>query len=75
MHNFVFQIKDSHIGTSRDTSFEYLILKETNGEGVNLVLNSLAEDKLQASVRCLAKGGRFLEIGKLDLLRDNNLGE
>lgn len=50
-------------------------MKETNGRGVDLVLNSLAEDKLQASVRCLAEGGRFLEIGKLDLLKDNTLGK
>lgn len=37
------------------------------------MLNSLAEEKLQASVRCVAKGGQFLEIGKFDLLRDNSL--
>lgn len=41
---------------------------------MDLVLNSLAEDKLQASVRCLAKDGRFLEIGKLDLSNNNALG-
>ena len=45
-------------------------MSETNGRGVDLVLNSLAEEKLQASVRCLAPGGRFLEIGMYDL--DNN---
>lgn len=50
-------------------------MKETNGRGVDLVLNSLAEEKLQASVRCLAKGGRFLEIGKFDLAKNNMLGE
>ncbi len=50
-------------------------MSETKGKGVDVVLNSLAEDKLQASVRCLAKGGRFLEIGKLDLLKNNNLGK
>lgn len=45
----------------------------TKGKGVNLVLNSLSEEKLQASVRCLARGGRFLEIGKFDLLNDTQL--
>lgn len=50
------------------------MLRETKGRGVDLVLNSLAEDKLQASVRCLAKDGRFLEIGKLDLSNNNALG-
>jgi len=49
-------------------------MSETNGRGVDLVLNSLAEEKLQASVRCLAPGGRFLEIGKFDLDNNNYLG-
>lgn len=38
------------------------------------MLNSLAEAKLQASVRCLAEHGRFLEIGKFDLSKDSPLG-
>lgn len=63
-----------NIGNSRDTSFEQLILTETNGRGVDLVLNSLAEEKLEASVECLAEGGRFLEIGKFDLSNNSPLG-
>ncbi|KYQ50077.1 Fatty acid synthase, partial [Trachymyrmex zeteki] len=42
--------------------------------GVDIVLNSLAEEKLIASVRCLAQNGRFLEIGKFDLVSNNPLG-
>ncbi|EZA60541.1 hypothetical protein DMN91_010029 [Ooceraea biroi] len=68
------QLIDSHIGNSRDTSFEQMILTETQGRGVDLVLNSLAEEKLQAGIRCLAMNGRFLEIGKYDLSNDNNVG-
>ena len=68
------QIPDDHIGNSRDTSFEQMIMRQTNGRGVDIVLNSLAEEKLQASVRCLAPGGRFLEIGKFDLAANNPLG-
>ncbi|XP_023313670.1 fatty acid synthase-like [Trichogramma pretiosum] len=68
------QIPESHIGNSRDTSFEQLIMRETEGRGVDIVLNSLAEEKLQASVRCLAQGGHFLEIGKFDLAANNPLG-
>lgn len=68
------QIPDSHIGNSRSTSFEEMVMRETNGRGVDMVLNSLSEEKLQASVRCLAKGGRFLEIGKFDLANNNPLG-
>lgn len=58
---------------SRDTSFEQAILRRTRGRGVDLILNSLAEDKQIASLRCLAKGGKFLEIGKFDLINDNPL--
>nr|QCW07581.1 fatty acid synthase 1 [Blattella germanica] len=68
------QLTDRHIGNSRDTSFEQLIMLETEGKGVDMVLNSLAEEKLQASLRCLAYGGRFLEIGKFDLANNNPLG-
>ncbi len=51
-----------------------MIKKETNGRGVDIVLNSLAEEKLQASVNCLAHGGQFLEIGLYDLVMNNPLG-
>ncbi|KAI5631498.1 KR domain-containing protein [Phthorimaea operculella] len=67
------QIKDSHIGNSRDTSFEHMIRRETNGEGVDVVLNSLADEKLQASVKCLRRCGRFLEIGKYDITMNTQL--
>ncbi|XP_047362724.1 fatty acid synthase-like [Vespa velutina] len=36
-------IDDNHIGNSRDTSFEQMILQETDSTGVDIVLNSLAE--------------------------------
>lgn len=39
------------------------------------MLNSLAEEKLQASLRCLARHGRFLEIGKFDLSNNSQLGK
>jgi len=43
--------------------------------GVDIVLNSLAEEKLQASLRVLAQHGRFLEIGKFDLSNNTGLGK
>ncbi|KYN21443.1 Fatty acid synthase [Trachymyrmex cornetzi] len=66
-------IPDDHIGNSRDTSFEQMIMRQTKGCGVDIVLNSLAEEKLIASVRCLARNGRFIEIGKFDLVSNNPL--
>ncbi|KAH8412789.1 hypothetical protein KR009_005739 [Drosophila setifemur] len=68
------KLQARHIGNSRDTSFEQLIMSETHGEGVELVLNSLSEEKLQASIRCLGLNGRFLEIGKFDLSNNTALG-
>ncbi|XP_063380019.1 fatty acid synthase-like [Cydia fagiglandana] len=68
------QLPDANIGYSRDCSFEQLVLHRTRGRGVDLILNSLAGDKLQASLRCLGQGGRFLEVGKLDLSANTALG-
>lgn len=65
------ELTDANIFNSRDCSFETDVMRATNGRGVDLVLNSLSEDKLQASVRCLADGGRFLEIGKYDMAINN----
>ncbi|XP_031635247.1 fatty acid synthase-like [Contarinia nasturtii] len=68
------QLTDAHIGNSRDTSFEQFIRNATNGKGVDLILNSLADEMLKASVRCLGLNGRFLEIGKFDLNNNSPLG-
>ncbi|GAB6031064.1 hypothetical protein CHUAL_007875 [Chamberlinius hualienensis] len=68
------QLKPNNIFNSRDTTFEHDVLLATNGKGVDMVLNSLAEEKLLASVRCLGRNGRFLEIGKFDLSNDALLG-
>ena len=40
-------LREDHIGDSRSTSFEALVKSRTNGAGVHLALNSLADDKLQ----------------------------
>ncbi|KAL1445383.1 hypothetical protein MTO96_045052 [Rhipicephalus appendiculatus] len=68
------QLEDRHFASSRDRSFEEHIKMDTRGQGVDLVLNSLAGEMSQASVRCLAPHGRFLEIGHSDLSEDSNLG-
>lgn len=65
---------ESNIGNSRDTSFEKMIKERTNGKGVDFVLNSLSEEKLLASVRCLGQGGTFLEIGKFDIMNNSSFG-
>jgi fatty acid synthase len=69
-----YNIPENHIFNSRDIEFESQILSITKGKGVDIVLNSLSEEKLQASFRCVAINGRFVEIGKFDLQMNNKLG-
>ncbi|RYN74805.1 Compactin diketide synthase [Alternaria alternata] len=67
-------ISEDHIFSSRDTSFVKGVLRATGGQGVDLVLNSLAGEALRLSwTDCLAKFGRFLEIGKADLFANTGL--
>jgi NADPH:quinone reductase-like Zn-dependent oxidoreductase len=58
----------AHIMDSRSLAFADEILALTGGQGVDLVLNSLADEFAQESMRVLAANGRFLEIGKRGIL-------
>lgn len=66
-------LKPENIGNSRDLSFEKMVMKNTKLKGVDYVLNSLSEEKLHASIRCLGIDGIFLEIGKYDIVKGTNL--
>ncbi len=57
-----------HIFDSRSLDFADQVLKATNGEGVDIVLNSLRGEFVEKGLSILRKGGRFLEIGKKDIL-------
>ncbi|KAI1101334.1 putative polyketide synthase [Jackrogersella minutella] len=63
-----FGIPISHIFSSRDTSFVDGIMTATNGRGVNVIINSLVGDLMHASWSCIASFGRFVEVGKRELL-------
>jgi len=58
---------DDHIGDSRTLDFEGKFLAVTEGRGVDVVLDSLAGEFVDASLRLLARGGRFIEMGKTDI--------
>ncbi|MFW6693106.1 SDR family NAD(P)-dependent oxidoreductase [Streptomyces sp. MAR4 CNX-425] len=60
-------VDPDRIANSRTLDFEEQILRATGGAGVDVVLNSLAGEFLDASLRLLPRGGRFLELGKTDL--------
>ena len=62
-----YNIPEDHIFYSRDTSFVQGVLKATNNNGVDVVLNSLAGEQLRATWKCMKPFGRFIEIGKRDI--------
>lgn len=74
-------IPESRIFSSQNTSFLRVVLQETSGKGVDLVLSSLTESSLlHASWNCVAPFGMMINIGpvgkqgesklELDLFRD-----
>ena len=63
-----------HVFDSRQTSFGKEILEATNGTGVTVVLNSLtSEGFIDASLACLAQGGRFVELARRDILSEEEM--
>ncbi|MFC9436169.1 type I polyketide synthase [Nocardia sp. NPDC057030] len=58
---------DGRIGNSRTLEFEDKFLAQTDGQGVDVVLDSLADEFVDASLRLLPRGGRFLEMGANNL--------
>uniref|UniRef100_UPI000A886F06 type I polyketide synthase n=1 Tax=Actinomadura kijaniata TaxID=46161 RepID=UPI000A886F06 len=58
---------DDHIADSRTLAFEDEFRAATGGEGMDVVLDSLAGEFVDASLRLLPRGGRFLEMGKTDV--------
>lgn len=63
-----------HVFDSRSLAFADDVRRVTGGEGVDVVLNSLAGEFIGASLRLLRPQGRFIEIGKRDLLADTPIG-
>ncbi len=59
---------------SRSVAFADQVWAATQGRGVDVVLNSLADELMLQSVRLLKPFGRFLEIGKRDLYRNTRVG-
>jgi myxalamid-type polyketide synthase MxaB len=57
----------THIFNSRTLHFTKELLHCTNGQGVDVVLNSLKGDFIAHTLATLGEGGRFIEIGKLGI--------
>ncbi|HTZ44396.1 MAG TPA: amino acid adenylation domain-containing protein [Jatrophihabitans sp.] len=63
-------LAEDHIASSRDLGFVRRF-----GGGFDVVLNSLATEFIDASLGLLGSGGRFLEMGKIDLRQQSWIDE
>ncbi|KAI1318470.1 acyl transferase domain-containing protein [Xylariaceae sp. FL0255] len=68
-----FGIPADHIFYSRNTTFTKGVMRATGYRGVGVVLNSLSGDGLRASWECVALFGRFIELGKADIVGNSSL--
>lgn len=68
-----FGLPRNRILNSRNTSFVEDIMRETNGQGIDLALNSLSGELLHATWKCIAPFGKMVEIGKRDLIGSGKL--
>ncbi|KAA1008215.1 SDR family NAD(P)-dependent oxidoreductase [Paraburkholderia panacisoli] len=71
---FIRLLGADHVLDSRSLAFADEILKRTNGEGVDIVLNSLAGEAMVRSIDTLRPFGRFLELGKRDFYENSQIG-
>ena len=65
--DYLHKLGVEHVADSRSLDFADDIREWTGGEGVDIVLNSLAGDFIPRSIDLLRPFGRFLEIGKRDV--------
>jgi phthiocerol/phenolphthiocerol synthesis type-I polyketide synthase C len=72
--NFLRLLGVEHIFDSRNLAFSDQILALTAGQGVDVVLNSLAGEAINRNFRVLKPFGRFLELGKRDFYENTRIG-
>lgn len=63
-----------HVLDSRSLKFADDILTITHGEGIDMVLNSLAGEAINRNLSVLKPFGRFLELGKRDFYENTRIG-
>jgi NADPH:quinone reductase-like Zn-dependent oxidoreductase len=71
--DYLKQLGVEHVFDSRSLDFSNHVMEVTGGHGVDIVLNFLTGRFIPQSLKCLAPFGRFVEIGKLDIYRNNSL--
>ncbi len=71
---FVELLGADHVFDSRSLAYADQILAATGGEGVDVVLNSLAGEAIRRNLHVLRPFGRFLELGKRDFFENTPVG-
>lgn len=71
---FVALLGADHVFDSRSLAYADQIMAVTNGEGVDVVLNSLAGEAIRRNLHVLRPFGRFLELGKRDFFENTPIG-
>jgi acyl transferase domain-containing protein/NADPH:quinone reductase-like Zn-dependent oxidoreductase/acyl carrier protein len=72
--NFLALLGVEHVFDSRSLSYADEILAQTQGQGVDVVLNSLAGEAINRNFSVLKPFGRFLELGKRDFYENTRIG-
>jgi NAD(P)-dependent dehydrogenase (short-subunit alcohol dehydrogenase family)/acyl carrier protein len=64
----------NHVFNSRSLDFADEIMRATGGEGIDVVLNSLAGEAVSKNIEILRPFGRLLELGKRDFYENTRIG-
>ncbi|PWK78543.1 acyl transferase domain-containing protein [Lentzea atacamensis] len=64
----------THVMDSRSVTFAEQVRSATNGAGIDVVLSAASGETVDRSISCMAAYGRYVEIGKRDLLDDRKFG-
>jgi NADPH:quinone reductase-like Zn-dependent oxidoreductase/acyl carrier protein len=72
--DFVRLLGADHVFNSRTLDFADDIMRATYGEGIDVVLNSLAGEAVTKNLEILRPFGRLLELGKRDFYENNRIG-
>ncbi len=67
-------VPNGRLANSRTLEFEQRFYEMTGGRGFDVVLDALAGDFVDASLRLLPRGGRFIEMGKSDIRDAEEVG-
>ena len=68
-----FAISEDHIFSSRELSACRKLMEATQEKGVDVILCSTAGEQMYEMVQCTAPAGRFIEVGRTDIMENGKL--